>query len=54
MSASGDGPTKPAKKPAGRDDYIEMFYNPVCKQVRIGMLSLMEFEQQRILKAKGD
>lgn len=34
-------------------DYIEMFYNPVRKQVRKGMLSPVEFERQQILKAEG-
>jgi putative transposase len=31
-------------------DYIEMFYNPVRKHVRNGMLSPVEFERQQILK----
>ena len=34
-------------------DYVEMFYNPVRKQVRNGMLSPLEFERQQILKAEG-
>ncbi len=34
-------------------DYIEMFYNPVRKQVRNGMLSPAQFERQQILKAQG-
>ncbi len=34
-------------------DYVEMFYNPVRKQVRNGMLSPVEFERQQILKAEG-
>ena len=34
-------------------DYIEMFYNPVRKQVRNGMLSPVEFERQQILKVEG-
>ncbi len=34
-------------------DYIEMFYNPVRKQVRNGMLSPVQFERQQILKAEG-
>ncbi len=34
-------------------DYVEMFYNPVRKQVRNGMLSRLEFERQQILKAQG-
>jgi hypothetical protein len=33
-------------------DYIEMFYNPVRKQVRNGMLSPAQFERQQILKAE--
>ena len=34
-------------------DYIEMFYNPVRKHVRNGMLSPVEFERQQFLKAEG-
>lgn len=34
-------------------DYIEMFYNPVRKHVRNGMLSPVEFERQQILNAQG-
>ena len=34
-------------------DYIEMFYNPVRKHVRNGMLSPIEFERQQILNAEG-
>ena len=34
-------------------DYIEMFYNPVRKHVRNGMLSPVEFERQQVLKAEG-
>ncbi|QQX90202.1 IS3 family transposase (plasmid) [Gluconobacter sphaericus] len=34
-------------------DYIEMFYNPVRKQVRNGMLSPVQFEQQQTLNAQG-
>jgi len=34
-------------------DYIEMFYNPVRKLVRNGMLSPAQFEQQKVLKAEG-
>lgn len=34
-------------------DYIEMFYNPVRKQVRNGMLSPVQFEWQQVLKAEG-
>jgi len=30
-----------------------LFYNPVRKQVRNGMLSPVEFERQQILKAEG-
>lgn len=33
--------------------YIEMFYNPVRKQVRNGMRSPAEFEQKRIMNAEG-
>ncbi len=34
-------------------DYIEMFYDPVRKHVRNGMLSPAHFERQQILKAEG-
>ena len=34
-------------------DYVEMFYNPVRKQVRNRMLSPIEFERQQFLKAEG-
>lgn len=34
-------------------DYIERFYSPVRKQVRNGMLSPIEFEQQQMLEAEG-
>lgn len=34
-------------------DYIEMFYNPVRKHARNGMLLPIEFERQRILKTEG-
>jgi len=34
-------------------DYIEMFYNPVRKRVRNGMLSPVEFERQQTLKTEG-
>lgn len=34
-------------------DYIEMFYNPVRKQVRNRMLSPVKFERQQFLKAEG-
>ncbi len=39
-------------RPGGLD-YIEMFYNPVRKLVRNGMLSPAQFERQRILKVEG-
>lgn len=34
-------------------DYIEMFYNPVRKHVRNGMLSPVEFERQQAMKQQG-
>jgi putative transposase len=34
-------------------DYVEVFYSPVRKQVRNGMLSPVQFERQRNLKAEG-
>ncbi|AZI35243.1 hypothetical protein NT2_32_00020 [Caenibius tardaugens NBRC 16725] len=34
-------------------DYIEMFYNPVRKLVRNGMLSPAQFERRQILKAES-
>lgn len=34
-------------------DYVEMFYNPVRKQVRNGMLLPVAFERQQVLKAEG-
>lgn len=34
-------------------DYIEFFYNPQRKHVRNGMLSPIDFEQQRKLKLQG-
>ena len=34
-------------------DDVEMFYRPVRKQVRNGMLSPVEFERQQILQAEG-
>jgi putative transposase len=34
-------------------DYVEMFYNPVRKQIRSGMRSPAEFERQQILRAEG-
>jgi putative transposase len=47
--------TYKTRKEARQDvfDYIEMFYSPVRKQVRNGMLSPAEFERQQILKAEG-
>ena len=33
--------------------YIEMFYNPVRKHVRKGMLYPGDFDRQHILKAEG-
>jgi putative transposase len=34
-------------------DYIEMFYNPMRRHARIGMLPPVEFERQQILKTEG-
>ena len=34
-------------------DYIEMFYNPIRKHVRNGMLSLVEFERQQTMSTEG-
>ncbi len=34
-------------------DYIEMFYNPIRKHVRNGMLSPVEFERQQAWMAQG-
>lgn len=34
-------------------DYIEMFYNPIRKHFRNGMLSHVEFELQQALIAQG-
>jgi transposase InsO family protein len=53
-NASGAG-LKKTREEARQDvfDYVEMFYNPVRKQVRNGMLSPLEFERQQILKAEG-
>ena len=34
-------------------DYIEMFYNPIRKHVRNGMLSPVEFERQQMLSTEG-
>lgn len=34
-------------------DYIEMFYNPIRKHVRNGMLSPVEFERQQMMSTEG-
>ena len=34
-------------------DYIEMFYNPIRKHVRNGMLSPVKFEEQRSMTTEG-
>jgi putative transposase len=34
-------------------DYVEMFYNPVRKQARNGVLLPVQFERQQVLKAEG-
>ena len=34
-------------------DYVEMFYNPVRKQVRNGLLSPVAFERQQVSKVEG-
>jgi putative transposase len=34
-------------------DYVEIFHNPVRKQVRNGMLSPAKFERQQVLNAEG-
>ena len=34
-------------------DYIEMFYNPIRKHVRNGMLSPVKFEEQRNMTTEG-
>lgn len=34
-------------------DYIEMFYNPKRKHVRNGMLSPVDFEQQKQISSEG-
>lgn len=34
-------------------DYIEMFYNPIRKHARNGMLSPVNFEEQQKMKAEG-
>ena len=34
-------------------DYIEMFYKPVRKHVRNGMLPPVKFERQQIMKQEG-
>jgi len=54
-SVSASGATYKTREEARQDvfDYIEMFYNPMRKQVRNGMLSPVEFERQQILKAEG-
>jgi putative transposase len=43
------------REEARRDvfDYVEMFYNPVRKQIRNGMPSPVAFERQQILKAES-
>lgn len=47
--------TYKTREDARRDvfDYIEMFYNPKRKHVRNGMLSPVEFERQKKVKAEG-
>lgn len=47
--------TYKAREEARQDmfDYVELFYNPVHKQIRNGMLSPAEFERQQIVKAEG-
>lgn len=47
--------TYKTREDARRDvfDYIEMFYNPKRKHARNGMLSPVEFERQRKMKAEG-
>jgi len=34
-------------------DYIEIFYNPVRKHVRNGMLSPIEFERRQAVRQQG-
>lgn len=34
-------------------DYIEMFYHPIRKHVRNGMLSPVEFERQQMMSTEG-
>lgn len=34
-------------------DYIEMFYNPIHKHVRNGILSPVEFERQQQMSTEG-
>ncbi|MDZ4099712.1 MAG: IS3 family transposase, partial [Methylophilaceae bacterium] len=34
-------------------DYIEMFYNPIRKHVRNGMLSPVKFERQQHMSTEG-
>lgn len=46
-------PMASGKPGAVQFDYVEMFYNPVRKQVRNGMLSPVAFERQQVLKAEG-
>ena len=43
------------RKEGRRDkfDYIEMFYNPIRKHVRNGMLSPVEFERQQMMSTEG-
>jgi hypothetical protein len=47
--------TYKTREDAPRDvfDNVEMFYNPVRKHVRNGMLSPVEFERQQTLNAEG-
>jgi len=54
-SASAFGVARTKREEARQDmfDHIEMFYNPVRKHVRNGMLSLVKFERQQALQAEG-
>ena len=54
MTRAGDKP-EPADAEARQDvfDCVEMFYNPVRKQVGNRPLAPVEFERQQILKAEG-
>jgi putative transposase len=54
VTAYGHAPIKRATE-VRQDvfDYIEMFYNPIRKHVRNGMLSPVEFERQQALMAQG-